>query len=139
MSPFSTECTLFEQYKEYDGSQAGADLHITDETGAITRFYVDPFAGIPTNPDGSPLHVRPKRDAAAIDGCKQSLSYPIFGNPIWCFPDRRSAVPMNININKLAMNDTKADRRCVTCPDCMNCEYDDYRGIPYMREGYTFV
>ena len=139
INPFSSDCTLFEQQEPYDGSQSDKDLGIRDDLGPVTRYFEDPYPAGTTNPDGTPLHQRPKRDAAAKEGCTQSWVYDIPGNPIWCFPDGRSAVPTNIVDNKLPMNDIKAERRCITCPDCMDCEYEGYRGIPYIREGFTFV
>jgi hypothetical protein len=63
---------------------------------------------------------------------------PIYGNPIWCFPDGRTALPNTIDMNVEAMNAIRNGKRCVPCPGCLDCHFDGYRGIPFIKAGYTF-
>jgi hypothetical protein len=70
------------------------------------------------------------------------------GNPIWCFPEGRIAQPTVVevdgfNINKGVMQSVKAydstRQRCIPCPDCLECSFDGYKGIPFVAEGWTTV
>jgi hypothetical protein len=70
------------------------------------------------------------------------------GNPIWCFPEgwikQPSVVEVDgFNINKGVMQSAKAyestGQRCMPCPDCLECSFEGYKGIPFVAEGWTTV
>ena len=63
----------------------------------------------------------------------------VLGNPIWCFPDGRVNAPNNVPENKNSYSSVKSLKRCVACPDCLDCAFDGYRGMPFVKGGWTTV
>ena len=60
-------------------------------------------------------------DASWCMGEMHAVNYNFTGNPIWCFPQGRIPVPQKLKANQDAADDIHQGRRCVRCPDCLDC------------------
>ena len=58
-------------------------------------------------------------------------------SPIWCFPNGVQRTPEVLDENRKSAMDVEVQTRCIPCPDCLDCTYPGYRGLPFVREGWT--
>ena len=81
-----------------------------------------------------------------IDDCRCPRAYydriDESGNdaPVVCYVEGMSTRNvLNFPSNKLSSVDFRTRKRCLKCPDCLTCDFDDYSGIPFVAEGFTVV
>eukprot|EP01043_Picozoa_sp_COSAG02_P033908 COSAG02_NODE_2340_length_9105_cov_47.424051_5_plen_1377_part_01 len=60
-------------------------------------------------------------------------------SPIWCFLDGLQSAPHTLDDNLPSVPDIALGRRCVRCPDCLNCIFDGYVGNPMVQDGWTVI
>jgi hypothetical protein len=63
----------------------------------------------------------------------------IRGNPIFCFPDGRVRIPYTIKENKESTDDLLMKQRCIRCPECLDCDFPGWAGMPFIKQNWTFV
>jgi len=56
-----------------------------------------------------------------------------YRSPVWCWKEGIESGRFDLlDENKPSLTDVISGGRCVTCPDCLVCDYEKYRGLPFV-------